>query len=190
MRLFSSLSFFLFYIFFTSSHLFAKETWFLDKDISSINFNLPVLFAKNVKGEFKEFEGLVEIDIENHINNKAIFSVNLESIDMNYKKYKPLIMSKIFFDTAKFPIAFVDTKKFSYKNEDQLTLEVELNIKGISKIATLQLQILHLAEELIQVKGKLYFSRTSYQIGTGKWASTTILKDKAYIKTNLFLFKK
>ena len=47
----------------------------------------------------------------------------------------------------------------------------------------------HLAEELVQIIGTLNFSRTAYQIGIGKWSSTAILKDKAKITTNLFLFK-
>ena len=179
----------LFILIFFSSSLLGKENWILDKDLSTIHFELPVLFAKNVRGEFKEITGLVEIDLETKKNNKAIFSVTLDSIDMNYKKYKVLLLSKIFFNIQKFPIALVDTKKFSYKDEEQLNLEVELSIKGITHTVPLKLEIFHLAEELIQIKGKLNFSRTSFEIGTGKWASTVLLKDKALIETNLFLFK-
>ena len=174
---------------FFSSSIFSKENWILDKDLSTIYFELPVLFAKNVKGEFKEITGLIEIDVENKKNNKAIFSVTLDSIDMNYKKYKVLLLSNIFFNTQKFPIALVDTKKFSYANEDQLNLEVELSIKGITHTVPLELEVYHLAEEIIQIKGKLNFSRTAFEIGTGKWASTALLRDKASIETNLFLFK-
>ena len=180
--------FFFVTIFFLSSTLFAKEIWVLDKELSTIHFELPVLFAKKVKGEFKKFEGLVEINPETK-KNKAIFSVNLDSIEMNYQKYKKLILSNIFFNTQNFPIALLDTKKFSYENEDNLILNVELIIKGISHIVPVEIEINFLAEELIQIKSELTFSRTAFQIGTGKWSSTTILKDKGSIKTNLFLFK-
>ena len=179
----------LFILIFFSSSLLSKENWILDKDLSTIYFELPVLFAKNVKGEFKEITGLVEIDVETKKNNKAIFSVSLDSIDMNYKKYKILLFSNIFFNTKKFPIALLDTKKFSYTDEEQFNLEVELSIKGITHTVPLKLEVLHLAEELIQIKGKLNFSRTAFEIGKGKWASTALLKDKASIETNLFLFK-
>ena len=53
----------------------------------------------------------------------------------------------------------------------------------------LELEINHLTEDLVQIKGLLYFSRTDFKIGTGKWDTTSILKDKIIIKTNLFLFK-
>ena len=47
----------------------SKETWHIDKDISSIEFILPLFLAKNVKGKFNEIEGFVEIDINNNNNN-------------------------------------------------------------------------------------------------------------------------
>ena len=178
----------LIFVFFSYS-LLSKDNWILDKDLSTIYFELPVLFAKNVKGEFKEITGLVVIDPETKKNNKAIFSINIDSIDINYKKYKTLLLGNFFFDTQKFPIALIDTKKFSYSDEDKLDLEVELTIKDFSHMVPIKLEVYHLAEELIQIKAKLNFSRTAFHIGTGKWASTTILKDKASIETNLFLFK-
>ena len=186
--------FFIFLFFLTinfslSTKVISKESWLLDKNLSSIKFELPVLFANNVQGKFEEINGIIEIDLANKENNKAIFSVKINSINMNYKKYKNLLLSDIFFDSYNFPVALVDTKKFSYKNENEFSLEVELTIKGKTEIVPLDIEIIHLANELIQIKTDLDFSRTLFNIGTGKWKSTAILKDKGVIKTNLFLFK-
>ena len=186
--------FFIFLFFLTinfsiSTKVISKESWLLDKNLSSIEFQLPVLFANNVQGKFEEINGIIEIDLANKKNNKAIFSVKINSINMNYKKYKNLLLSDIFFDSYNFPVALVDTKKFSYKNENKFSLEVELTIKGKTEIVPLDIEIIHLANELIQIKTDLDFSRTLFNIGTGKWKSTAILKDKGVIKTNLFLFK-
>lgn len=176
-------------LFFFTPIIDAKEGWVLDKELSTITFELPVLLMKNVKGEFTEIEGLAEIDVEKKENNKAVFTVNIDSIKMNYKKYHDLLQSDIFFYEKNFPIALIDTKKFSFENEKELELMVQLNIKGTTKEVPLQLTIIRLGESLVQIKGSLNFSRTAYQIGTGKWSSTAILKDKATINTNLFLFK-
>ena len=81
------------------------------------------------------------------------------------------------------------TTEFSYENEKELELIVELNIKGFSQDVPLKLEIIRLAEELVQIKSNLIFSRTAYQIGLGKWSSTAILKDKINIYKNLFLYK-
>ena len=175
--------------FFFTSSTYANEKWKVDKELSTISFELPVLFLKNVQGTFQNIEGFIEIDLDKKKKNKAIFSVEINSISMNYAKYRSLLLSDIFFDAKQFPIAVIDTKKFSYQNEKKITLDVELTIKGKSEIVPLTILVKRLGEELVQIESELSFSRTFFNIGTGKWSNTTILKDKAKIKTNLFLFK-
>ena len=180
---------FLFFYCLFSNSIFAKEIWVLDKELSRISFEMPIFLAKNVRGQFTQIEGLVELDLETKKNNKAIFSVNINSIEMNYNKYRNLLLSNIFFNAKKFPIALIDTKKFSYEDENELEILVELSIKGISGIVPLKLKVNRLAEELVQIKGKLKFSRNSFRIGIGRWSSTAILKDNVSIETDLFLFR-
>ena len=183
--------FFLFiFLFISSSNItYASERWVLDKSLSTIEFELPVLFAKNVKGRFNTIEGFVELDVDQKENNKAIFYVEVNDIDMNYIKYKDLLLSNVFFDVQQFPKAVVDTKKFSYLNETELTLDVELTIKEKSEIVPLKLNVKRLAEELVQIQSELIFSRTAFEIGIGNWKNTSILKDKVKLHTNLFLFR-
>ena len=172
-----------------STLAYTSERWVLDKTLSTIEFELPVLFAKNVKGEFKKINGFVELDVNQKENNKAIFSVEINDLDMNYIKYKDLLLSNIFFDANQFPKAVVDTKKFSYVNETELELLVELTIKGKSAMVPLIINVTRLAEELVQIQSELTFSRTDFKIGIGKWKNTSILKDNVILKTNLFLFR-
>ncbi len=108
---------------------------------------------------------------------------------MNYSKYKDLLLSDIFFNARQFPKAVVDTKKFSYVNETELAFDVELTIKGKSELVPLKINVKRLAEELVQIQTELIFSRTTFEIGTGKWKNTSILKDKVKLSTNLFLFR-
>ena len=183
--------FFIFvFLFLSYSNItYASERWILDKSLSTVEFELPVLFAKNVKGRFNTIEGFVELDVDQKENNKAIFYAEVNDIDMNYIKYKDLLLSNVFFDVQQFPKAVVDTNKFSYVNETELTLDVELTIKGKSEIVPLSINIKRLAEELVQIKSELTFSRTAFEIGIGNWENTSILKDKVKLTTNLFLFR-
>jgi len=167
----------------------AAERWILDKSLSTIEFELPVLFAKNVKGSFNTIDGFVELDLNQKENNKAIFYVEVNDLDMNYIKYKDLLLSNVFFDAQQFPKAVVDTKKFSYVNETKFSMDVELTIKGKSAIVPLVINVKRLAEELVQIQSELIFSRTAFEIGKGNWKNTTILKDKVKLSTNLFLFR-
>ena len=182
--------FFILFLFLSLPNLtYASDRWILDKELSTIEFELPVLFAKNVKGKFNTVEGFVELDLDKKENNKAIFYVEVDDLDMNYIKYKDLLLSNIFFDAKKFPKAVVDTKKFSYVNETNLVLDVELTIKGKSEIVPLTINIKRLAEEIVQIQSQLSFSRTDFKIGIGNWSNTSILKDMVKLTTNFFLFR-
>ena len=140
-------------------------------------------------GKFNTFDGFVEIDTLDQKNNKAIISVNINSLEMNYKKYKNLILSDIFFNSDKYPIGVIDTKKFAYNNEEKLNLDIELTIKGITRLVNTELLVIRLTNDLVQIKSELKFSRNDFNIGTGNWKNTTILKDKIKINANIFLFK-
>ena len=174
---------------FLCSYIQANEKWIIDKNLSEITFEVPVLFATNVSGEFTNFDGFVEIDVKNKKNNKAILSVEIDSLEINYKRYKDLILGPKFFDLSNYPIGVLDTKKFSYQNEESLKLDIELTIKGISKIVETDLVVNRLAADIVQIIGKLEFNRNDFEIGTGNWKNTSILKNKIKINSSIFLFK-
>ena len=180
----------LFLIFLFCKQSVANDLWTIDKNISSIEFEVPVLFANNVIGKFNEFDGFVSLDLSNQNNNKALISVRVDSLDINYKRYKDLVLSEIFFDSKKFPLGLIDTNNFKFNYKDNMiNLIGELTIKGKSQNIPIDIEIIKLASELVRVKSEISFSRNDFEIGTGNWKNTTILKDKIKIKANIFLFK-
>ena len=48
--------------------------------------------SNDVKGKFNSFEGFVVIDLENKKNNRALFSVKIDSIELNYNNYIDLLL--------------------------------------------------------------------------------------------------
>ena len=180
----------LFLIFLFCKQSVANDLWTIDKNISSIEFEVPVLFANNVIGKFNEFDGFVSLDLSNQNNNKALISVRVDSLDINYKRYKDLVLSEIFFNSKKFPLGLIDTNNFKFNYKDNIiNLIGELTIKGKSQNIPIDIEIIKLASEFVQVKSEISFSRNDYKIGTGNWKNTTILKDRIKIKANIFLFK-
>ena len=180
----------LFFIFLYCKQSIANDLWAIDKNISTIEFEVPVLFAKNVTGKFNTFDGFVSLDLSNQNNNKALINVSIESLDINYKRYKDLVLSEVFFDAQKFPLGLIDTNNFNFNYEDnKINLIGELTIKGKSQNIPIDIEIIKLASELVQVKSEIFFSRNEFNIGTGNWKNTSILKDEIKIKANIFLFK-
>ena len=180
----------LFFIFLYCKESVANDLWAIDKNISSIEFEVPVLFANNVIGKFDEFDGFVSLDLSNQNNNKALINVRIGSLDINYKRYKDLVLSEVFFDAQNFPLGLIDTNNFKFKYEDKkINMIGELTIKDKSRKIPIDIEVIKLASELVQIKSDVSFSRNDFDIGTGNWKNTTILKDKIKIKANIFLFK-
>ena len=179
-----------FFIFLICKQSIATDLWSIDNNISSIEFEVPVLFAKNVAGKFNKFDGFVSLDLSNQNNNKALINVSIDSLDLNYKQYKELVLSEVFFDVKKFPFGLIDTNNFKFNYKDnKINLIGELTIKGKSQKIPIDIEVIKLASELVQVKSEISFSRNEFNIGSGNWQNTSILKDEIKIKANIFLFK-
>ena len=124
------------------------------------------------------------------VYNKALINVSIKSLDLNYKRYKDLVLSEVFFDAQKFPLGLIDTNNFKFNYEDnKINLIGELTIKGKSQNIPIDIEIIKLANDLVQVKSEIFFSRNEFNIGTGNWKNTSVLKDEIKIKANIFLFK-
>ena len=188
-KIIKNLTYFLIVIFFCINQSYANERWMIDKDISKISFEVPVLFTTNVKGSFKDIDGFVQLDTKDREKNKAIFSVSINSIEINYQKYKELLLSPIFFNANKYPLGVLDTKNFLYKNNKISKLEIELTIKNKTIKIPINLEVNQLTQDLVQIKGKLFFLRSDFNIGTGNWQNTTILKDRVELNYDIFLFR-
>ena len=118
----------LFFIFLYCKQSVANDLWTIDKNISSIEFEVPVLLTKNVIGKFNEFDGFVSLDLSNQNNNKALINVRIDSLDINYKRYKDLVLSEVFFDSkASENKAFAYLKEASFVNE-VISLNITLQI--------------------------------------------------------------
>ena len=72
--------------------------------------------------------GLITVIIVMYLLIK-LYSVRLHLFDYISGFFK--FLSNIFFDAENFPKAVVDTKKFSYVNDTEIELEIELSIKGV-----------------------------------------------------------
>ena len=139
MNTFAKFIFCILLVVFYSNNIAGKNIWTIDKKLSEIKFEVPILLGKKIKGQFKEFDGFVVFDSDNKGNSKALFSVQMNSIEFNYEKYKELLFSDVFFDEKKFPFAIIDAKKFALPtNSNTLLINVELQIKDIIRVIPLK----------------------------------------------------
>jgi polyisoprenoid-binding protein YceI len=188
-RQFKLIKYFLLF-FFISTSSFALEKWTIDPKKSSIQFKIDVLLNEDVKGGFQKFSGTVEVDREKFIGNTKI-ETDADSIFTNYdSNYKDLIRGDSFFDLKHFPKIILVAKNFYINTKDQNTIShVSLTIKGHEKEFDIPLNYIFLKNEHVILNGSFTIHRNDFEIGSGPWSETFILKDEIKVLVNLELDK-
>jgi len=178
---------YLFLFLFICSQSFALEKWVINTSKSSINFSIPVLLAEDVTGNFKKFTGFIEVDRKN-FEGVANVIIDINSINTNYDlDYGDLIRSDVFFNLLKFPKASIKTKDFLINKDNSAYAFATVNIKGNEKDFKIPLNYNLQGTNKAIAKGSFIFKRTDFEIGTGVWSNTLILKDDVTINVSLAL---
>lgn len=98
---------------------------------SKVGFEIPHLVISSVEGNFKTFEGSIDIGSD-FTKSKVKATVKIDSIDTGVEKRDGHLKSADFFDSAKFPEMKFESKSLSGTPES-FTMEGDLSIKGKKK---------------------------------------------------------
>lgn len=178
---------YLFLFLFFCTNCSALEKWIVSNRDSSINFSIPVLLSENVMGSFKSFNGFIEVDRKN-FEGVANISIDINSITTNYDlDYGELIRSEVFFNISQFPKASIKTKDFLINKDNTAHAFATVNIKGNEKDFKIPLTYNLQGTTKALAKGSFIFKRTDFEIGTGIWSNTLILKDDVTVNVSLTL---
>lgn len=142
------------------SLLFAA-TWTVDPVHSQVGFKVKHMVVSNVRGKFNQFQGSVDFDDASKSLKSVSASIATASIDTDNEKRDGHLKSPDFFDVAKHPqITFASTK-VSQKG-DEITLEGNITLRGVTKSITLVGQFLGQAKDMqgndliaFEAKGKI-----------------------------------
>lgn len=109
----------------------ANTNWVLDPSHSEVTFKVKHLMISNVKGEFKNFEGL--INGEDFTNATISAKIKAESIHTNDTERDNHLKSEDFFEVEKFPEITFKSTSLKKVSDDDYKLIGDITIKGITK---------------------------------------------------------
>lgn len=110
-------------------------TWKVDPVHSSVEFQVKHLGIATVKGQFKEFEGTLEIGED---GARASGSVEVASVDTREPQRDAHLRSADFFEVESFPrIEFASTA-IRPLEQDEFEIDADLTIHGVTRPVTLK----------------------------------------------------
>ncbi len=122
----------------TATPLLPTGTWKVDPVHSSVEFQVKHLGIATVKGQFKEFEGTLEIGPGGTL---AYGTVQTASVDTREPQRDEHLRSADFFEAATYPTIDFRSSAIRAAGEDELEIDGELTIHGVTRPITLHAEI-------------------------------------------------
>ena len=117
------------------------ETWAVDKGHSTTVFKVRH-FAANVVGQFREFDGAIQIDRADPAKSSVEFTINAASVDTGSENRDKHLRSADFFDVEKNPTITFKSVSVTPKAKDQFDVTGDFTMRGVTKRITLPVTFL------------------------------------------------
>ena len=119
----------------------APETWAVDKNHSSATFKIRH-FTSNVVGQFRTFEGNINLDRATPAKSSVDFTIQTASIDTGSEGRDKHLRSADFFDAEKFPAITFKSASVTPKSKTEFDVTGDLTMHGVTKRVTLPVTFL------------------------------------------------
>jgi len=114
------------------------STWALDGAHSSAAFSVRHMMIANVRGEFREISGTLQLDERNISNSSVNVTIKTASVQTNDPKRDEHLKSADFFDVGKHPEITFHSTKWEQRGEDELLVRGDLTLNGVTKEVVLK----------------------------------------------------
>ncbi len=115
-----------------SAEALAIDKYVVDQAHTSVGFSVKHMVITNVKGKFKQFDGVIMYD-ENDITKTSVSgSIPVASIDTGNERRDDHLRSEEFFHAEKYPEITFESKKV-VKRDDGYVMIGDITIRGVTK---------------------------------------------------------
>jgi polyisoprenoid-binding protein YceI len=110
-------------------------TWKVDPVHSSVEFHVKHLGIATVKGQFKEFEGTLEVGPD---GARAFGTVEVASVDTREPARDEHLRSADFFEAERFPQISFQSTTIRALDDSEFEIDANLTIHGVTRPVTLK----------------------------------------------------
>lgn len=118
----------------------ATTTWNIDPVHSTAQFKVKHMMISNVKGEFKDITGELELSETDLTRSRVEASVDAATINTREAQRDAHLKSADFLDVEKFPGLTFKSTRVSKTSVDELAVEGDLSIHGVTRNVVFQVE--------------------------------------------------
>ncbi len=141
-------------------------TWQVDPVHSSVEFHVKHLGIATVKGQFKTFEGTLEVGAE---GARAFGTVDVASVDTREPQRDDHLRSADFFEVESFPTIDFQSTAIRPLGEDEFEIDANLTIHGVTRPVSFKAEFEgaetdHQGKDRVGVSASAQINRSDFDI--------------------------
>ena len=170
-------------------------TWTVDPTHSKLGFAVKHMGVSTVRGEFREFEGTIEVgdDLE---SSRAYGSAKIASINTNQEQRDEHLRSPDFFNAEDHPELRFESTRIEAIDEETLRIIGQLELNGVSNEIELEAEVLGTGlgasdEERIGLEATGKLSRRDYgmRFNAALGSGNAVVADKVKLELDIAAVK-
>ena len=119
----------------------ARSSWQIDPSQTHVRFWIDAIIWPRTTGEFKSFEGRIDIDFARPSRSRVDFRVAAKSVDVDSATLDDYLRSAVFFNVARFPdMRFVSTS-VEKRDEHLARVTGDLTMLGVTRPISLDVEV-------------------------------------------------
>ncbi len=119
----------------------ARSSWKIDPSQTHVRFWVDAIGWPRTTGEFKSFEGRIDIDFDRPSRSRVDFRVAAKSVDVNSATMDDYLRSEVFLNVARFPsMGFVSTS-VEKRDEHLARVTGDLTMIGVTRPISLDVEV-------------------------------------------------
>jgi polyisoprenoid-binding protein YceI len=166
-------------------------TWLIDPIHSKAGFAVKHMGVATVRGEFREFEGTIEIaeDLE---ASRAYGTVKADSVDTGQAQRDEHLRSDDFFDVESHPELHFESTQIEAIDEETLRVVGELSMNGVTREIELETEVLGTGEGAegeqrlgLEVSGRLSRRDFGMRFDAALGSGNAVVADKVKLQLDI-----
>jgi polyisoprenoid-binding protein YceI len=141
----------------------------------------------NVEGRFRKWKANVVFVPKELNRSKAEFEIDLGSIDLASDESETEVKGRLWFDTAKFPVARFTSTAIRETGPDKYDVAGTLAIKGVTRDAVVPISLKKDAAGNSVAEGSFTLKRLDFKIGEGEWADPGTVANEVTVRVRMVL---
>jgi polyisoprenoid-binding protein YceI len=135
----------------------ARSSWNIDPSQTHVRFWVDAIGWPRTAGEFKSFEGRIDIDFDRPSRSRVDFRVVAKSVDVNSATMDDYLRSAVFLNVARLPsMGFVSTS-VEKRDEHHAQVTGDLTMLGVTRPISLDVEV---ARKLAGIHQRVGFTAT------------------------------